>query len=545
MIRVILFLALIAAIALGAAWLAERPGDVAVTWMGWQIETSVMVAVAAVAAAVVLIMMTWSLLRLLLRSPRLLAQLRRERRRRRGQRAVSRGLVAAASGDMRAARRFAGEAERFAGDEPLALLLTAQTAQLAGDRAAADAAFRAMAEQPETRLLGLRGLYVEAQRRGDAEAGRRHAEEAARRAPALPWAGQAVFEFRCTAGDWAGALAALDANLRSGLIERPAYRRQRAVLLTARALEAEEDDAANAKSLALEAAKLAPDLVPAVNLAAKLSAENGEWRRAAKLIETAWRTNPHPSLAETYAYLRPGDATRDRLRRIQELARLKAGDRESALALARAAIDAHEFATARAALAPLLERPTQRVAMLMAQLEEAEHGDAGRAREWMARALRAGGDPRWTADGMVSDRWLPVSPVSGRIDAFEWKVPVAEIAAPGTVESYAATLQPVAALPAHTADLHDSGAPPAVAQERAAASPAATNAAATPAAPQLAAPPAPPARSTGKAQPPMPRGVRSDAVIPLMHAPDDPGPDAQADPTAASSETERFPGGVR
>jgi HemY protein len=25
---------------------------------------------------------------------------------------------------------------------------------------------------------------------------------------------------------------------------------------------------------------------------------------------------------------------------------------------------------------------------------------------------------------MVSERWLPVSPVSGRIDAFEWKVPV-------------------------------------------------------------------------------------------------------------------------
>ena len=64
--------------------------------------------------------------------------------------------------------------------------------------------------------------------------------------------------------------------------------------------------------------------------------------------------------------------------------------------------------------------------MLMAELEQLE-GDEGRAREWMGRALNAARDPAWTADGFVSDRWLPVSPVTGRLDAFQWKVPVAEL----------------------------------------------------------------------------------------------------------------------
>ena len=66
----------------------------------------------------------------------------------------------------------------------------------------------------------------------------------------------------------------------------------------------------------------------------------------------------------------------------------------------------------------------------MAEIEEVEHGDEGRAREWMARAVYAARDPAWTADGLVSERWLPVSPVSGRLDAFQWKVPLAELAAP-------------------------------------------------------------------------------------------------------------------
>ncbi len=77
----------------------------------------------------------------------------------------------------------------------------------------------------------------------DAAAARAYAEEAAKAAPALGWAGQAVLEFRCAAGDWAGALAALDRNSRYGLIDKAEYQRQRAVLLTARALAAEDERA--------------------------------------------------------------------------------------------------------------------------------------------------------------------------------------------------------------------------------------------------------------------------------------------------------------
>lgn len=544
MIRLIIFLIAVALVSVAVAWLAERPGDIVLTWMGWRIETSLMVAAAALAALVAVLMMIWTLLRFLLRSPRLAARALRERRHRKGHRAMSKGLIALASGDLQAARRFAGEAGRLAAAEPLTLLLKAQTAQVAGDRSGADAAFRAMVERQETRLLGLRGLFVEAERRGDHEAAQRHAEEAARSAPALPWAGQAVFEFRCAAGDWRGALAALEANLRSGLTDRATYRRQRAVLLTARALDIEERDAANAKRLALEAVKLAPDLVPATTLAGHLYAENGELRRAAKLLEAAWQRTPHPEIADLYTHLRSGDSAHDRLARARLLARLQPAEREGALAVARSAIDAQEFAEARAALAPLIEQPSQRVAMLMAELEEAEHGDAGSARAWMGRALRAERDPAWTADGIVSDRWLPVSTVTGRLDAFVWKVPYAEIAHAGaSLEQRPAEPRPLpVALVRPESDETDradgsedtkdigeearvtSAAPPPAGPVAAAAAPqkAGPSTSETPVAP-LAPPPSP-------AQPIVP--PRQEPVIPLMRAPDDPGPESDADDTA-------------
>ena len=69
--------------------------------------------------------------------------------------------------------------------------------------------------------------------------------------------------------------------------------------------------------------KLAPGLVPAAALAGRLLAEAGEMRKASRILEAAWRANPHPDLAETYAHVRPGDSARDRLARVQTLAKLK------------------------------------------------------------------------------------------------------------------------------------------------------------------------------------------------------------------------------
>jgi HemY protein len=59
----------------------------------------------------------------------------------------------------------------------------------------------------------------------------------------------------------------------------------------------------------------------------------------------------------------------------------------------------------------------------MARIEGGEKRDAGRVREWLARAVRAPRDALWIADGVASEEWAPISPVTGKLDAFEWRVP--------------------------------------------------------------------------------------------------------------------------
>jgi HemY protein len=498
MIRIVLFLIIVGALSLGFAWLADRPGDVLITWQGQRIETSLMVLSAAILALIALIGMLWSAVRAVVRSPIVLSNMLRNRRGVRAYEAISNGLIAVGAGDAAAAHKFSIEVNRIAAGEPLALLLTAQAAQLTGDRDGADRAFRAMASRADTKALGLHGLFVEAQRRDDPVSARAYAEEAARTAPTLTWAARAVLEFRCAAGDWAGALALLERNKYA--LDKADYRRQRAVLLTAQAIAGQESDRDNAKLAVLEAVKLAPTLVPAAALAGRMLAEAGELRKASRIVAKAWRANPHPDLAQTYSELRFGDAARDRLARVDALTKKTPGNPEAALAMARAALDAREFGKARAALAPYLSSPTRRVCLLMAELERTERNDEGRAREWMARALHAAPDPQWTADGYVSDRWLPISPVTGRLDAFEWRVPLTGMVAPPVIEAEAPRVAPDDALPTPVAPTSTDGS---------AASPSSASAAAD-------APRGTPNRTAAKAGP----------VIPLVHAPDDPGPEA-------------------
>jgi len=97
----------------------------------------------------------------------------------------------------------------------------------------------------------------------------------------------------------------------------------------------------------------------------------------------------------------------------------------------------------------------------------------------------------------VSDRWLPVSPVTGRLDAFAWTEPLTQIGSTGEVIEVA-----------------EQAAAPAVA-------PTAPIAEEQP-------PHAPPATEPPRRPAPAPAATSTEKIIPLLHAPDDPGPEGEA-----------------
>ncbi len=425
MFRIILFLLVVVAVAAGFSWLADRPGEIIINWEDRVIETTVFGAVIVGAIALASLMFLWSLMSSIFSTPAAVGNFVNRRRQTKGMEALSTGMIAIGAGDQAAATRYALQARRSLPNEPMTHLLRAQAAQLSGDKATSRRIFEAMLATPDTEQLGLRGLYLEAEREKEVVAARHFAERAVTLNPKLGWAVDALFSLQCKSSDWAGALETVAIARKNGHIEKATANRRRAVLLTAQAQALEEGDQAKALRLATEAHGLAPDLVPAGAIAGRILAARGSTPKATKIIGKTWSKSPHPDLATAYAYARLGDSPRDRLERVKRLTAGNPYSLEAPIAVATAAIEARAFDEARNALKPLLDdRLTQRVCTLMARIESEDTGNTGAVREWLARAVTAPRDPAWTADGVVSNSWAPISPVTGALDAFQWRVPV-------------------------------------------------------------------------------------------------------------------------
>jgi HemY protein len=421
MFRIFFYILVVAGISYG---LSLIEGDLTIQWAGGQIEPSLRSVILVLFAVFLLLMVIWSVFRMIMSSPEAFSRYLSVKKKKKGIDALSSGLIALGSGDDIMAQRYAMQAKKTLPNDPMTLMLRAQAAELKGDIQQATKLYESMLAASDTEIFGLRGLYMLAFQQNEIEAAAQYAARAVQRRPDLSWAVLGLFDLQCKKQAWRAALDTLKIATSNGHVQAKKAKRQRAVLLTALAIDLEDSDMDEALKLATEASRLAPALIPASVVAGRVYASKGQMSPALKVLRKCWKLAPHPDLAVVSAFARPGDSVRDRLDRIKSLARLTPGHKEAALAVGTAAIEAQDWASAREALGPLTRgRPTQRVCTLMARIEAADGGDIGSVQEWLARGIHAMPDPQWIADGVVADEWGPLSPINQKLDGFEWKVP--------------------------------------------------------------------------------------------------------------------------
>lgn len=425
MTRLVLYLALSLVIALTAAWLIALPGTVLIDFGPYRLEPSLGAALFVLIIIVIVAMIIFSVLRHLLDLPGKIARAASRHRKATGVEALSDGIIALQAGEYGKARTLAREARSKLPDNAAAQLLEARSELALGDLSSAREHYRALISNPKTALAALAGLHEQATEQNRPRAAITFARKALALSPTLDWASEAVFGDLAARGAWAEALE-MSTNLPARTrAQKQVKKRRQGVLHTALAQAVEETEPATALDHAKSALKTIPDFVPAALIAARIHINRGDTRRASALLRRVWQATAHPDVAALYAHAKPGNSAVERLKRVRALIEKPEQDRNAALALARAAIEAYDWPLARNALAPFAAKdPTQQVCLAMAEIEEGQSGDQGKAREWLARAVHAPADPAWTADGITSAQWAPVSPVTGRLDAFEWKVPV-------------------------------------------------------------------------------------------------------------------------
>ncbi|WP_370156631.1 heme biosynthesis HemY N-terminal domain-containing protein [Ferrovibrio sp.] len=422
LLRTGLFLVLLMALAGLAAWLADQPGRVRLSWFGWIVEMPApLLALLAVLLAAGLFAVTW-----ILAWAAALPQRRRLKRQAKGYAHFAAGMVAVAAGEPDRAMKLAARASQQLDDPALARLLAAHAAQLGGDADGARNAFAALSDDPGTAFLGLRGLLADARQRGDRNAALGYAARASALRPGSPFAAEAELQLLVEAGDWAGARRRLDQARKKKAVTKTAIQQLAARLDMAEVPAAlAAGDLRAAFRLAEQAMKALPDHpVPPV-LMARAADSAATREAAARALRRAWARQPAEAYAEAWLALQqetPADAL---VARARDFAADQSQAPETRLLVAAAALQARDFAAARTALGGDLQGGGYTGswgAGLLARLAEEGDGDAAAADHWRAQAAaHAGHGSLWQCGecGAGHAGWAPLCPACGRFDALD------------------------------------------------------------------------------------------------------------------------------
>ncbi|MGC1505523.1 MAG: heme biosynthesis HemY N-terminal domain-containing protein [Sulfitobacter sp.] len=445
LIKIILFVGVVAALAWGAGFLLESEGGIQVTVMGTEFSFGPLQSVIGIVAlmiAVWLLLKVFSLLvatwKFLNGDETALSRYFDRNRERKGFDALSEGLMALASGEGKVAMAKAAKADKYLQKPALTNLLTAQAAEMAGDKHKAEETYRKLVEDEATRFVGVRGIMKQKLAEGDTETALKLAEKAFALKPKHVETGDLLLQLQAGKEDWTGARRTLSAKLKNGQLPRDVHKRRDAVLALSEAKDIiDHGKDITAREVAIEANRLSPDLIPAAVMAAHEYIKGGKPRYAARVLTKAWSVQPHPDLAAAFAAIEPDEKPAARIKRFQALTKSQPDHAETRMLKAELHIADEDFPAARRALGKLVESdPTARSVTLMAAIERGEGASDTIVKGWLARALTVSRGPQWICDNChnIHSEWAPICGNCKSFDTLSWKIPpMTEVAMPGGV----------------------------------------------------------------------------------------------------------------
>lgn len=436
--RIVVFIAMVAAVSLGLGYLIEADGtglaQARITLAGVEYTlTPLMMFLGAIVliAGVWLFIQVFALLIATLRfingDETALSRHFHRNRERKGYEALSEGMMALASGEGRVAIAKAQRAEKYLHKPELTDLVTAQAAEMMGDRKKAEEVYKRLLQRDSTRFVGIRGIMHQKLATGDKDTALALAERAFAIKPKHEEVQDTLLRLQAEKEDWDGARKTLSAKLKHGSLPRDVFKRRDAVLALSQATTIENrDESIAAAEKAIEANRNSPDLVPAAAKAARAYIAQNRPRNAMRVLKKAWESHPHPDLAAAYAEIEPNETPDQRIKRFVPLTRLQPDHRETKLLLAELNLAAENFPEARRALGDLPEKePDARVLAIMAAVEKGEGAKEQVVRGWLAKAVTAPRGPQWVCENCntIHADWRPTCTNCGAFDTLAWKTP--------------------------------------------------------------------------------------------------------------------------
>ncbi len=416
-------------------WLVSQPGEMDFNFLSYDVNIQTGVFLLILAVFILLALYILRLIRAVFSVPKAIVEYRDGYRHRVGYLSLTRGLVAVAAGDAAKAAHYSKETQKLLkGQTGLPLLLEAQAARLRGNEGVAKDRFEALLENKDMAFLGMRGLMRSALDAGDYKQALKHARSALKLHPSQGWILKIVYALEIKNRHWEEVLKLGKRIEKKNVMPSTKIVSDRiAIHLMRYDYDKEQGDNNTALRELKMAYKLNPSFVPTVQRMAAYCMDGKKNKKATKLVEDAWKVNPHPALAQIWDQLSPvkgKDLNVRKLAWFEKLIDLDAHSAEGHIAAAKAAMKLEFWGEAKAHLMAAEKLyPTTQIFHMRAVVEQnITHNDDG-VETVLERVGEAMPSKVWTCKetGMVYDEWSPIAMPHEGFNTISWDVPMAHV----------------------------------------------------------------------------------------------------------------------
>lgn len=435
MIQTLWFFAKVALVIGTAVWLATQPGSVEMTFMGYAVKLSVGVFFLLLVAFILSVLFIWRVIRAVFSVPGTLAKYHQEDKRKKGFRALTRGLVAVAAGDVKKATYFSKQTKALLPyQNGLPVLLEAQAAKLRGEEGLAQNRFEHLMEDKDAAFLGIRGLLKSSIDEGHLDRALDFARQAQKIHPKQGWVLQTVYDLEIRNGLWDDAIKTGKKALKYNAMSHKKVISDRVAIHLMRFDYEFANDNLKVGLKELEKAyKLNPHFVPTVTRLAGHYLTQKKKHKAASMVERAWKKNPHPDLVALWDTLAPEVTDKNStkvLKWYEDLVAFKPDSAEGQMAAATAAMDLGYWGEAKAYLM-VAEKiyPSARLFRLQAIVEQNSTHNEESIHQLMEKASEALPDKTWICreTGLTYDEWTAIVLPHESFNTIIWDYPGARI----------------------------------------------------------------------------------------------------------------------
>ncbi len=425
MTQLLFTLAVIIGGVLGARWLFAHPGEVVISWFGYDISLHIVVVAVLLVVLVIFVALVAISLWQLLTWGRRRKQRRALKNLQGGLKQLTLGVTALAMGDESTAQEALKKATLALPNDPLPQLLTAQLLQRQGKHEDARAEFKRLMQHEATAALATRKLIEQHVVNREWREATTLAEEARKEAPKDRWLVLTLLDLYARDHNHAAMLALTEGWQWQSPLTKDERHRYAAI---AHYLASTQEPLARRREQSLRhAVGYAPDFLPAIIAFAETLQAEGELKRARKWLLAAWKERAAPLLiAPILATL--SAEPRAQLRLLRPFLK---GEKTAThyLLSAQQAFDAGEYERAKTEAEEALALEESKAACsLMAEIEKKLRGtDAANA--WLARAVEAPAAQSWVCHdcGAAHAQWAAHCSQCHHFDSLRYERPETRI----------------------------------------------------------------------------------------------------------------------